>query len=111
VIDAAGFDDLSDAEKVRFVENDTAATLAHLDKMLRDLDDLGASVTDPDGLIGFELGFDGRLLDLRIADAVGTVLTNIELENRLNRLFAAGIEGVADMRAGLWREDDDAGDR
>jgi len=29
-------------------------------------------------------------------------MTNIELENRVNRLFAAGTEGVNGMRADLW---------
>jgi hypothetical protein len=99
---AAGFDDLGDAEKVKFSEAETASTLAHLDKLLRDLDELGAGVEDPDGLISFSLGFDGRLLDLRIADAVGQVMTNLDLEKRLNGLFAAGTDGVDGMRAELW---------
>lgn len=102
-ISAANFHDLGDAEKVKFSQNETAATLAHLDKLLRDLDELGAGVDDPDGLVSMHLGFDGRLVDIQIADAVGTVLTNIELENRLNRLFAAGAEGVNEMRAELWQ--------
>ena len=102
-ISAANFHDLGDAEKVKFSENETAATLAHLDKLLRDLDELGVGVDDPDGLVSVNLGFDGRLVDIQIADAVGTVLTNIELENRLNRLFAAGTAGVNEMRAELWQ--------
>ncbi len=100
---AANFYDLGDAEKVKFSENETAATLAHLDKLLSDLDELGAGVDDPDGLVSLSLGFDGRLLEIRIADAVGKVMTNLELENRLNRLFAAGTEGVNGMRAELWQ--------
>ena len=56
---------------------------------------------DPDGLISFNLGFDGRLLDLRIADAIGQVMTNLELEKKLNGLFAAGTKGVEGMRAEL----------
>lgn len=101
------FEDLSDAEKVQYVERDTADRLAHLDKLLRELDELGAAVEDPDGLVSFSIGFDGRLLDIRLAEAVGTVLTNIDLENRLNRLFAAGVDGVNAMRAELWERDAD----
>jgi len=48
-----------------------------------------------------DLGFDGRLLDLRIADAIGHVMTNLELEKKLNSLFAAGTKGVDGMRAEL----------
>ena len=105
----AGFDELGDAEKVEFVEAENAATLARLDKLLRDLDELGAQVEDPDGLISFSLGFDRRLLDLRIADAVGQVMTNLELEQRLNGLFAAGAEGVDAMHAEIWLDVDDSG--
>lgn len=100
---AANFFDLGDAEKVKFSESETAATLAHLDKLLSDLDELGAGVDDPDGLVSLSLGFDGHLLEIRIADAVGKVMTNLELENRLNRLLAAGTEGVNGMRADLWQ--------
>jgi hypothetical protein len=96
------FDDLGDAEKVKFVQNETAGTLAHLDKLLRDLDDIGAGVDDPDGLVSLSLGFDGHLLEIHLADAIGQVMTNIDLENRLNSLFAAGTEGVNDMREEFW---------
>lgn len=98
---AEGFKDLGDAEKVKFSQNETAATLAHLDELLSDLDGLRAGVEDPDGLISLALGFDGRLLDLRIAHAIGHVMTNLELEKRLNSLFAAGTKGVDAMRADL----------
>jgi len=103
-ISAANFDDLGDAEKVKFVQNETASTLAHLDKLLRDLDDLGAAVDDPDGYVSVSLGFDGHLLEIHIADAVGQVLTNIELEDRLNRLFTAGTKGINEMREELWND-------
>jgi hypothetical protein len=96
-----GFDDLGDAEKVKFSQTETAGTLAHLDKLLRELDDLRAAVDDPDGLISLTLGFDGRLLEVRLADAIGRVMTNLELEKRLNGLFAAGTKGVDEMRADL----------
>ena len=99
--DASSFKDLGDAEKVKFSQTETAATLSHLDELLRDLDELRAAVDDPDGLISFNLGFDGRLLDLRIADAIGQVMTNLELEKKLNSLFAAGTKGVEGIRAEL----------
>ena len=98
---AAGFDDLGDAEKVKFCQAETAATLAHLDELLSELDGLRAGVDDPDGLISLTLGFDGRLLEVRIADAIGSVMTNLELEKRLNNLFAAGAKGVEEMRGDL----------
>jgi hypothetical protein len=98
---AGGFDDLGDAEKVKFSQTETAAALAHLDELLRELDGLRARVDDPDGLIALTLGFDGRLLELRIADAIGHLMTNLELEKRLNSLFAAGTKGVDAMRDDL----------
>lgn len=96
-----GFDDLGDAEKVKFSQAETAAMLARLDQLLNELDGLRAGVDDPDGLISVTLGFDGRLLELRIADAIGHVMTNLELETRLNSLFAAGTRGVDAMREDL----------
>ncbi|MBE1551856.1 hypothetical protein GGC64_005943 [Mycobacterium sp. OAS707] len=101
-LDASGFEDMDDAEKVKFSQEESAATLARLDKLLADLDGLRATVEDPDGYISFALGFDGRLLDLKIADAIGHVMTNLELEARLNRLIAAGEDGVDQMRAELF---------
>jgi hypothetical protein len=89
VAGGGGFDDLGDAEKVKFSQAETAAMLARLDELLNELDGLRAGVDDPDGLISVTLGFDGRLLELRIADAIGHVMTNLELERRLNSLFAA----------------------
>ena len=35
---AAGFDDLGDAEKVKFSQTETTATLAHLNELLRELE-------------------------------------------------------------------------
>jgi hypothetical protein len=98
---AGGFENLGDAEKVKFSQAETAATLAHLDELLRELDGLRAGVDDPDGLISLTLGFDGRLLELRIAEDIGRVMTNLELEKRLNSLFATGTRGVDAMRADL----------
>jgi hypothetical protein len=101
MMDASGFNDLGDAEKVKFSQTETAATLAHLEQLLRDLEGLRAGVDDPDGLVSLTLGFDGRLVDVRIADAVGHVMTNLELEKRINGLFAAGSKGVDQMRDDL----------
>ena len=99
---AGGFKDLDDAEKVKYSQAETAATLSRLDELLSELDGLRAGLDDPDGLISLTLGFDGRLLELRIADAIGHVMTNLELENRLNSLFAAGTKGVDAMRTELF---------
>jgi hypothetical protein len=98
VTDASGFKDLGDAEKVKFSQTETAATLAHLEQLLRELEGLRAGIDDPDGLVSLTLGFDGRLVDVRIADAIGHVMTNLELEKRINGLFAAGTKGVDQMR-------------
>jgi hypothetical protein len=96
-----GFDDLDDAQKVKFSQTETAAALAHLDELLSELDGLQARVDDPEGLVALTLGFDGRLLEVQIADAIGHVMTNLELEKRLNSLFAAGTKGVDAMREDL----------
>jgi len=95
------FYDLADAEKVKFSQEEITSTLARLDKLLSDLDGLQAAVDDPDGLVSLTLGFDGRLLEIQLAEDVGHVLSNIELERRLNALFAAGTQGVDEMRNGL----------
>ena len=100
--DASGFDDLADAEKVKFSQTECAATLARLDQLLRDLDGLRAAVDDPDGYISLVVGFDGRLLSVHIADGIGAVMNNLELERRLNRLIAAAGDGVEQMRAELF---------
>ena len=71
------FDDLGDAEKVKFVEAELAATLNKLDDMIAKLTGLRTEVEDPDGLVRFTLGDDGRLLSLFIDDAVRTSLNNL----------------------------------
>jgi hypothetical protein len=106
---ADAFRDLGDSEKVKFVESELATNLAHLNKVLEDLDALRAGVEDPQGLVSLTLGFDGRLVDIQIADAIGHVMTNLELEKRINSLLAAGTDGVDAMRQELlddlsWRE-------
>ncbi|EFG78824.1 hypothetical protein HMPREF0591_1270 [Mycobacterium parascrofulaceum ATCC BAA-614] len=95
------FNNLGDAEKVKFSQNETAAALSRLDHLLNELDSLRAGVDDPDGLVSLTLGFDGRLLEVRIADAIGNVMTNLQLEKKLNSLFAAGNKGVDEMRGDI----------
>ncbi|WAJ48016.1 hypothetical protein OK015_28630 (plasmid) [Mycobacterium sp. Aquia_216] len=92
------FKNLGDAEKVKFSQTETAATLSRLDNLLNELDNLRAGVDDPEGLVSLTLGFDGRLLEVRIADAIGNVMTNLQLEKKLNNLFSAGNLGVDEMR-------------
>ena len=67
------FEDLGDAEKVKFVEAELGATLNKLDDMTARLTALRTQVEDPDGLVRFTLGDDGRLLTLFIdADEFGS---------------------------------------
>jgi hypothetical protein len=87
-----GFDDLGDAEKVKFSEAETAATLSKLDDMIARLASLRTEVEDPDGWVRFTLGDDGRLLSLFIHDAAPASLTNLALEQKINDLLKAGNE-------------------
>jgi hypothetical protein len=73
------FDDLRDEEKVKFVEAELAATLNKLDDMIARLTGLRTEVKDPDKLVRFTLGDDGRLRSLFIDDAVRTRLNNLGL--------------------------------
>ena len=93
---------LGDAEKVKFVEAELAATLNKLDDMIAKLTGLRTEVEDPDGLVRFTLGDDGRLLSLFIDDAVRTSLNNLGLEKKLNDLFAAGNEAMRLSRKQFW---------
>jgi hypothetical protein len=101
--DPSRFDDLGDAEKVEYCENEVAATLGKLDQLIAQLSALRTEVEDPDGLVRFSLGDDGRLLSLFIDDAVGTSLTNLVLESRINALLASGNEAVWHTRQ-QWRD-------
>jgi hypothetical protein len=96
------FEDLSDAEKVKFAEAELAATLTRLDDMIERLTALRTAVDDPDGLVRFTLGDDGRLLSLFIDDAVRTRLTNLALEKKLNDLLFAGNEAMRLSRKQFW---------
>lgn len=98
----SGFDDLDDAQKVKFVEAEVAATLSRLDEMIAQLGALRTEVEDPDGLVRFTLGDDGRLLSLFIHDAVRTSLTHLGLEKKLNDLFQSGNEAMRLSRKEFW---------
>lgn len=88
-------------KKVKFSQTEISATLVRLGELLSELDSLRANADDLDGLISLTLGFDGRLLDVRIAEDIGHVMTNLKLQKRLNNLLAAGAQGVEAMRADL----------
>jgi hypothetical protein len=98
-----GFDDLGDAEKVKYSENEVAATLGKLDRLIAQLSALRTEVEDPDGLVRFSLGDDGRLLTLFIDDAVRTSLTNLALESKINALLESGNKAVWHSRQ-QWRD-------
>jgi hypothetical protein len=98
----ASFNDLGDAEKVKYVQAELASTLGKLDDMIAQLTALRTEVDDPDGLVRFTLGDDGRLLSLFIDDAVRTSLNNLGLERKLNDLLAAGNEAMRLSRKQFW---------
>jgi hypothetical protein len=101
VTDSSGFDDLPE-EKVKFSEAEIAATLAKLDDAIARMVALCTEVEDPDGLIRFTLGDDGRLLTLFIQDNVAQLLTNIDLEDKLNRLLDTGNQAMRLSRNEFW---------
>ncbi len=100
--DDSGFENLDDAEKVKFSEAEVAATLGRLDDAIARLSSLSTDVADPDGLVRLTLGDDGRLLTLFIDDAVRTSLTNLALEKKLNSLLEAGNEAMRVSRREFW---------
>jgi hypothetical protein len=103
VTDPPRFEDLGDAEKVRYSEGEVAATLGKLDQLLAEVSALRTDVDDPDGLVRFTLGDDGRLLTLFIDDSVGSQLTNLGLEQKLNALLERGNQAVWLTRQ-QWRD-------
>jgi hypothetical protein len=107
VTDSSGFDDLGPEEKVKFSEAEIAATLARLDEAIARMAALRTEVEDPDGLIRFTLGDDGRLLTLFIDDNIGQRLTNLDLEDKLNRLLDAGNQAMRLSRNEFWASLDD----
>ncbi len=96
------FDDLGDAEKVKYCQTEIAATVGRLDDMIARLASLRTDVDDPDGLVRFTLGDDGRLLRLFIDDFVAASLTRLGLEKKLNDLFSAGNEAMQLSRKEFW---------
>jgi hypothetical protein len=104
---ADGFDDLGDAEKVKLCETEIAATVDRLSDMIARLAALRTEVDDPDGLVRFTLGDDGRLLTLFIDDFVAGKLTRMGLENKLNELFSAGNEAMRLSREEFWDSAED----
>jgi hypothetical protein len=70
--------------------------------MIARLAALRTEIDDPDGLVRFTLGDDGRLLSLFVDDAVRTSLTNLGLECKLNDLFSAGNEAMRLSRKQFW---------
>jgi hypothetical protein len=98
------FEDLGDAENVKFVEAELTSTLNRLDDMIARLTGLRTEIEDPDGLVRFTLGDDGRLLTLFIDDAVRTRLNNLALEKRLNDLLSAGNEAMRLSRKQFWED-------
>jgi len=107
---ADGFNDLGDAEKVKYCQTEIAATVDRLTNMIAQLAALRTEVDDPDGLVRFTLGDDGRLLTLFIDDFVARSLTRIGLENKLNELFAGGNEAMRLSRKEFWQSAAEAGD-
>ena len=106
----SAFDDLGDAEKVKYCEAEIASTLQRLDDMIARLTALRTEVEDPEGLVRFTLGDDGRLLSLFIDDAVRTRLTNLSLEQKLNDLFEAGNSAMQLSRKQFWDETSEDGE-
>jgi hypothetical protein len=98
------FDDLGDAEKVKFCETELAATLTRLDDAIARLAALRTEVEDPAGLVRFTLGEDGRLLSLFVDDAAPHLLTNIALEEKINGLLEAGNEAMRLSRKEFWEQ-------
>jgi hypothetical protein len=97
------FEDLGDAEKVKYSETEVAATLGKLDALIAELSALRTDVDDPDGVVRFTLGDDGRLLTLFIDDSAGNRLTNLGLEQKLNTLLEHGNQAVWATRQ-HWRD-------
>jgi hypothetical protein len=102
VTEGTAFDDLGDAEKVKFCEAEIVSALAKLDDAIARLAALRTEVDDPDGWVRFTLGEDGRLLSLFIHDAAPESLTNLALEQKLNSLFEAGNEAMWLSRKEFW---------
>ncbi len=100
--DDTTFDDLADAEKVKFCEAEIASALAKLDDAIARMAAMRTEVEDPEGFVRFSLGDDGRLAELFIHDAATTSLTNLALDQKLNALFKAGNDATRLSRKEFW---------
>jgi hypothetical protein len=90
------------SHKSKFCETEIAATVDGLNTMIAQLAALRTEVDNPDGLVRFTLGDDGRLLTLFIDNFVARSLTRMGLENKLNELFTAGNEAMRLSRKEFW---------
>ena len=97
-----GFDDLDAEEKVKYCQAELAATLAKLDDAIARMTQLRTEIEDPGGLVRITLGHDGRLLSLFIEENIGQRLTNLQLEELLNRLFDSGNAAMRLSRSEFW---------
>jgi hypothetical protein len=109
LLDPSTFDDLSDEEKVRFVDAEVAAAIAAVDEMIRRRDAVGFVLDDPDGLVQVTLGPTGGLAQLWLHDAACTNLNNIGLEQKLNAMFAEGQKALEEARNEIHQGERDAG--
>jgi hypothetical protein len=98
----AMFDDLGDAEKVKFCEAEISSALAKLDDAIARMAAMRTEVEDPDGFVRFTLGDDGRLVELFLHDAATSSLTNLALEQKINALLDAGYKAMMLSRNEFW---------
>src|SRR5258707_797098 len=70
--------------------------------MIAGLTGLRTEVDDPDGLVRFTLGDDGRLWALVGSDAGRRGVNTRGLEKKLTELYAGGNEGMRLSRRHLW---------
>ena len=91
--EAANFDDLGDAEKVKFSQAELGAAASLLDDLLARYAALRTEVQDPDGLVRLTLGSDGRLVELYIHDQIAQQLDNLGLAS-IHRLASCSVPNV-----------------
>ncbi|MCG5433041.1 DUF2710 domain-containing protein [Mycobacterium sp. MYCO198283] len=94
------FDELDDADKVRYSQAELAQTHARLNELLDRLARLRTEAVDPDGDVELTLGSDGRLIALSLHPSVTSRLTNEGLENKIARLLADANEVAGES----WRD-------
>lgn len=91
--------DLGDPEKVKSVETDLAAVFAELQQQVEAMEGFRIEVSDPDGLIRFELDRQGRMHNVQVAPDIGKIMDNLKFETLFNGLIADGTAAVRDMCA------------